>query len=75
MDQSARLRSFIEEHGTQAQFAERMGLRRETVSRTLTGGEPISYVFKARFLERFGLTAFVEVFGASDLKPSAEASA
>lgn len=68
MRQTDRLRRFVEQQGTQAQFAEKMKLRRETVSRAVSGSDPISPLFKVRFLEVFGLEAYAAVF-ASDTCP------
>ena len=73
MRQTDRLRRFIERQGTQAQFAEKMSLRRETVSRAVSGSEPISPLFKVRFQEVFGLDAYAEVF-TQDACPSEAAA-
>lgn len=57
-----RLRRFVKERGTQADFAEEMNFARETVSRALSGSEPISPDFKVRFMDVYGFDAYRQVF-------------
>jgi transcriptional regulator with XRE-family HTH domain len=73
MTERERLQHFIEQRGTQEQFAARIGLRRETISRFASGREPISNSFIGRFFVVFGPEAAIEVFGpdATQLQPEA----
>lgn len=63
MTERERLQHFIEQRGTQEQFAARIGLRRETISRFASGREPISKSFIGKFFTVFGPEATIEVFG------------
>lgn len=61
--QHDKLRSFIRSQNmTQNEFAERLGLRRETVSRFVSGSEPITSGFIGDFFLAFGPDATAAIF-------------
>jgi plasmid maintenance system antidote protein VapI len=62
--QNDKLRGFIRSQNmTQNEFAECLGLRRETVSRFVSGSEPITSRFIGDFFLAFGPEATAVVFG------------
>ena len=60
----SRLAQFVKSRNlTQAQFAARIGMRRETISRMISGNEPITDSFIGKFFLAFGAETTAQVFG------------
>lgn len=75
MQSNERLRGFIVRQGcTQEAFAEQMGLARETVTRLLSGSQPITGSFIGKFYMTFGSEALAEVFPYDSPEQIAEAA-
>jgi plasmid maintenance system antidote protein VapI len=63
MNKQQQLSDFLQSNGmTQTEFASKMGMRRETISRVTSGHEPVTNSFIGRFAQVFGFDAARQVF-------------